>query len=268
MFEFLEYLAKGNMTAGEKELAYNLTVVYGMSILCMVILYKLLNPSNKDKEGTPPSICDDSIPSKESVMTLIKSRRSIMPKDYSGEEVSQEEIERLLEAANWAPTHHRSEPWRYVVVSGASGVNDYLDTIETWYNDNKEDIPDDEYQQYLKKISSTRNTWPSKVSHLIVIGMARQALPEKKLPEWEEICSVATSVQNMHLALTSAPGLAGYWSSHTWCRSFRDSGAMREYCGLKDAEDRVFGCFVIGKVEGDKTFKGHRRDVKEKVIWK
>ena len=124
MFEFLEYLAKGNMTAGEKELAYNLTVVYGMSILCMVILYKLLNPSNKDKEGTPPSICDDSIPSKESVLTLIKSRRSIMPKDYSGEEVSQEEIERLLEAANWAPTHHRSEPWRYVVVSGASGVND------------------------------------------------------------------------------------------------------------------------------------------------
>merc|ERR1719322_1065118 len=222
MFEFLEYLAKGNMTAGEKELAYNLTVVYGMSILCMVILYKLLNPSNKDKEGTPPSICDNSIPSKESVLTLIKSRRSIMPKDYSGEEVSQEEIERLLEAANWAPTHHRSEPWRYVVIQGGNGVNDYLDMIENWYSDNKEQVSDQEYNHYSKKISNVRNSWPGKVSHLIVIGMKRQALADKKLPEWEEICAVASSVQNLHLALTSVPGMAGFWSSHTWCRSFRD----------------------------------------------
>merc|ERR1719322_1880062 len=268
MFEFLEYLAKGNMTAGEKELAYNLTVVYGMSILCMVILYKLLNPSNKDKEGSPPSICDDSIPSKESVMTLIKSRRSIMPKDYSGEEVSQDEIERILEAANWAPTHHRSEPWRYVVIQGGNGVNDYLDMIENWYSDNKEQVSDQEYNHYSKKISNVRNSWPGKVSHLIVIGMKRQALADKKLPEWEEICAVASSVQNLHLALTSVPGMGGFWSSHTWCRSFRDGEAMRQFCGLDDQEDRVFGAFVVGRGEQSKTFKGHRRDVEEKVTWK
>ena len=43
---------------------------------------------------------------------------------------------------------------------------------------------------------------------------------------------------------------------------------MREFCGLEDEEDRVFGCMVIGRVDSDKSFRGHRGDVGEKVIWK
>jgi len=35
-----------------------------------------------------------------------------MPKDLSGESLQKAEVEKLLEAANWAPTHHRNEPWR------------------------------------------------------------------------------------------------------------------------------------------------------------
>ena len=123
MFEFLEYLAKGQMTSGEKELAYNLTVIYGMSIFCMVVLYKLLNnPSSSSSNGSEQRSIDkeQSLPTKNQALELIKSRRSIMPKDYSGEEVTKEEIDFLLEAANWAPTHHRSEPWRYVVIQGGN----------------------------------------------------------------------------------------------------------------------------------------------------
>ena len=33
--------------------------------------------------------------------------------------------------------------------------------------------------------------------------MKRQAKPNKRLPEWEEICAVACAVQNMHLMATS-----------------------------------------------------------------
>jgi len=32
-------------------------------------------------------------------------------------------------------------------------------------------------------------------SATLVIGMKRQALPDKRLPEWEEMCAVAASVQ-------------------------------------------------------------------------
>ncbi len=31
--------------------------------------------------------------------------------------VSQEEVTQLLEAANWAPTHGKTEPWRFAVLA-------------------------------------------------------------------------------------------------------------------------------------------------------
>lgn len=259
MFEFLQYLASGKLSPGEAELAYNLTVIYGLSILCMVVLHRLIS-------APPPSA--QARPDTRWCSNLLRSRRSVMPKDLSGEAVTREEVETLLEAANWAPTHHRTEPWRFVVIEGSQGIQDYLDLVETWYEDNKEQIPEEEYSRFLSKVTSARSVWPRNVSHLILISMVRRALQDKELPEWEEISAVACSVQNLHLAVTSSPGLAGFWSSHTWCRRFRDSERMREFCGLADPEDRVFGCFVLGRVEEGREFRGSRRDWREKVTWK
>ena len=35
---------------------------------------------------------------------------------------STDDIEYLMEAGNWAPTHHKSEPWRYIVISGTKNI--------------------------------------------------------------------------------------------------------------------------------------------------
>ena len=43
---------------------------------------------------------------------------------------------------------------------------------------------------------------------------------------------------------------------------------MREFCGLTEAEDRVFGCFVLGRGQEGKVVKGSRGDWREKVTWK
>lgn len=272
MLDFLEYLASGQLTPGEAELAYNLTVIYGLSILSMVVVYKLLNPSyshsNPSSSDLSLSNSNSTVPSPESTLALLKARRSIMPKDLTGEKLTREEVELVLEAANWAPTHHKTEPWRYTVIEGSDGISEYLDMLETWYSDNKEDISESDYDKFLSKLSGARSTWPQNVSHIVVIAMARQALPDKKLPEWEEICAVACSVQNLHLALTSIERAAGFWSSHTWCRLFRDSQEMRDFLGMEDKEDRVLGAFVMGKVPEGKTFKGKRRDWMEKISWK
>lgn len=269
MFEFLEYLASGKMTEGEAELAYHLTVIYGLSILSMVVLYKLLFPPSTTSAASLPGPIQDqaTVPGIKATLALIKSRRSIMPKDLNGELLSQEEVETLLEAANWAPTHKKNEPWRYTVISGPEKICDYLDMLENWYSDHKEEMSEKDFNFFTMKIEGARNSWASNASHLVVIGMARNG--KSWLPEWEEICAVAASVQNMHLALSSIPGTGGFWSSHTWCRAARDSAEMRQFLGLSDAEDRVFGAFIMGKVEGDMNrFKSNRGDWRDKVQWR
>ena len=52
----------------------------------------------------------------------IKARRSVFPKDYTGEPVPKEVVQSMLEAANWAPTHGKTEPWRFAVFYGTTGV--------------------------------------------------------------------------------------------------------------------------------------------------
>ena len=52
------------------------------------------------------------------------------------------------------------------------------------------------------------------------------------------------------------------------CRRFRDSQHMRDFCGLADPEDRVFGCFVLGRARQNLKLRGSRRDWREKVTWK
>ena len=49
---------------------------------------------------------------------LIRERRSVYPAQYSGEKVDDSIIKQMLENANWAPNHKKTEPWRFTVFSG------------------------------------------------------------------------------------------------------------------------------------------------------
>ena len=51
--------------------------------------------------------------------TIIANRRSIFPIQFSSKEVTKSELHELFEAANWAPTHRRTEPWRFKVFRGS-----------------------------------------------------------------------------------------------------------------------------------------------------
>ena len=51
---------------------------------------------------------------------VIAQRRMVTPGAMSDRPVPRDVLEQLLEAANWAPSHRRTEPWRFVVVQGAA----------------------------------------------------------------------------------------------------------------------------------------------------
>ena len=52
------------------------------------------------------------------IFDVIRNRRSVFPVQYNGKPVSKMDIEKVLEAANWAPTHKKTEPWRFRVMQG------------------------------------------------------------------------------------------------------------------------------------------------------
>ena len=204
------------------------------------------------------------LPTPEQTLALLKKRRSIFPKDYNGRgrAVSEADVRLMLEAATWAPTHKRTEPWRFVVFSGAARARVWECTLagnaaayaatgtcngETY----------DEVKQWFAEDVDAE--W-SKCEWVVALCMRAHAKPEKPaLPEWEELSALACAVQNLHVMATSL-GAAGYWSS--WNPLGRDGAAMRELLGLAGG-DRCVGFFMLASSDRAAKYRSARRPVDE-----
>lgn len=68
------------------------------------------------------------------IYSVIKQRRSI--RKYLPQEVPEELVSRLLEAAGWAPSAHNSQPWRFIVLKDANLKRDLAEKMsEAWAAD-------------------------------------------------------------------------------------------------------------------------------------
>ena len=63
------------------------------------------------------------------ILELIKTRRSI--RKYKPGPVSEEEINKILEAGRWAPSADNSQPWRFIVLRSQEVRKKLADTL-TW----------------------------------------------------------------------------------------------------------------------------------------
>jgi len=188
----------------------------------------------------------------EEVSRLIRSRRSIYPAMYSGEQVSDDVVYLMLENANWAPTHGLSEPWRFVVFKG-EGLKALADFQSNLYKERAENA--DNFQQAtFDKLAKK----PLLASHIIAIGMERPKA--KKFPEIEEIEAVACAVQNMYLTAT-AHGVGCYWGSG----GITYYEEAKEFFGL-GVDDRLLGFMYVGMPKGNWP-EGRRTPIEDKVHW-
>lgn len=183
---------------------------------------------------------------------LIRQRRSVFPKDYTGEIVKDEIINQMLENANWAPTHKFTEPWRFVVFSGEglkqlAAFQSECYKVVTTANDT---YREDRYQSLQIK--------PMESSHIIAIGMKRDEA--KRLPEWEELAAVFCAVQNMCLTAT-AYGIGCYLSTGG-ITNFEEA---KSFFGL-GPHDKLCGFLHVGIPKGNVP-DSRRKPVSEKVKW-
>jgi nitroreductase len=183
---------------------------------------------------------------------LIKSRRSVFPKDYTGERVDDAIVHQMLENANWAPTHKLTEPWRFVVFTGEG-----LKKLATFQSDCYKQVTtadgtfrEDRYRNLLSK--------PMESSHIIAVGMKRDE--KKGVPEWEELGAVFCAVENMYLTAT-AYGIGCYLSTGG-VTNFEEA---KDFFGL-GKDDKLLGFLNIGMPK-DTLPEGRRKSIEEKVQW-
>jgi nitroreductase len=184
--------------------------------------------------------------------SLIEKRRSVFPKDYSGEKVDDAIIRQMLENANWAPTHKYTEPWRFIVYTG-EGRKKLADLQASVYKKKTEldgSFKEERYQNLGVK--------PLESSHIILVYMKRDE--KKSLPEIEEIGAVFCAIQNMYLTAT-AYGVGCYLS--TGGITFFEEA--NEAFGLS-GEDRILGFLHVG-VPKHLNQPARRNPVDEKVVW-
>lgn len=185
---------------------------------------------------------------------VIRHRRSIKPVDMDPiRQVDSTLLMKLLENANWAPTHGMTEPWRFNIYQGAAR-QDLSETMQRIY---RATTPAAEFRQdKLTKMSQN----PQLAPVVIVLWMARGG--GEKIPELEEIEAVACAVQNLHLS-ASAAGMAGYWSTPplVYSKEFADWLEIRP-------EDRCLGLFYLGWPRTDIPHaQGKRQYISDKLRW-
>ena len=68
----------------------------------------------------------------ESLQKTIQARRSSKPAEMNGQKINNDFIQQLLELADWAPTHGRTEPWRFIVFEDLAKQQFCLDHAELY----------------------------------------------------------------------------------------------------------------------------------------
>ncbi|HUM52252.1 MAG TPA: nitroreductase [Chitinophagales bacterium] len=187
------------------------------------------------------------------ILELIKSRRTIDPDLFTGEIVSTDIIEKMLEAANWAPTHGFTEPWRFVVYTRDTAPN-FGEFHAALF---KELTPTEQFLQ--KKYEKIR--YRSKNCSHVIICINKRG-DKSNIPEVEELAATAAAIQNLLLVAT-ANNVGTFWSTGGMC--YHD--AFKKYFGFAD-EDKVLGIIYVGKYEIENPTGNRNSDWKEKTIWK
>src|SRR5690554_6678759 len=182
------------------------------------------------------------------ILSIIKSRRAVYPEQYNKDSISSEEIMKILESANWAPTHRRTEPWRFKVFHGVSQVGLGQFMAET-YKKTAEIFSERTYNKLREN--------PVKAGCVIVITYQRD--PRESVPEWEEIASTAMAVQNMWLTASELK-IGSYWSSPSLLRYMGDFIEMEE-------GEKCLGFFYLGKYDEDLPEGTRKTSIKEKIKW-
>jgi len=186
----------------------------------------------------------------EQLSLIIKNRRSIFPTQFIDKPIARDTIDLILENANWAPTHRKTEPWRFHIIMGES-----LTELGFYLGDRYKANPkggvfsETKYKKTIQKCQKSA----------AVIGISYQRDPNASIPEWEEIAATSMAVQNIWLTCETL-GIGTYWSSPATFTS------DNTFLNLNEGE-QCLGLMYLGYYDKATKTKGERQSISEKLKW-
>ena len=160
---------------------------------------------------------------------IIENRRSIFPKDYSEEEIPQNILDEILNAANFAPNHKKTKPWRFIEFKGNKKSELGKQLSEIYKSTTRPEA-------FLEKNYVDISSKMEKANVVLAVCINFSGL----VPEWEEIAATAMAVQNMYLTCT-ANHVGCYWSTP----GMKDH--LGDFLGLEENQ-KCFGLFYMGMI--------------------
>jgi len=170
----------------------------------------------------------------------------------NGGRIPDEQVADLLKLADRAPTHARTEPWRFWVYRGAALTQFGDDHADLYWNN----TPEDKRQE--EKANNLRNM-VSQVSHLVIVAMKRT--PMAKIPMLEEYAATAAAVENILLGAEAA-GISVIWSTG----GMAHHPAMKTYLELQE-EDQVVALLYMGYSDLESKPTQRNIPLEEKAKW-
>ncbi len=188
----------------------------------------------------------------EQLQTIIKDRRSISWSKLNGQVIPNDTINKILNLADWAPTHGRTEPWRFFVYHGESLKQFGKEHADLYWNH----TPEEKRQQatYDKLLHNV-----DLASHLVIAVMKRGDNP--KIPQIEEVAAASAAIQNVLLGAT-ALGISSYWSSGGMTHRHE----LKEFLQLSP-DDIVMGLIYFGFTDEPAKEGIRNTPMAEKVKW-
>jgi nitroreductase len=161
---------------------------------------------------------------------LLKTRRSVKPREMTGPGPSPAELETILTIGARVPDHGKLAPWRFIVFERDARVR-AGEVIASVFARKNPQATQAEIDIEKRRLTDAP----------LVIGVVSFTKPHPKVPPWEQELSAGASAMNMVTAAT-ALGYGACWLTG-WFVFDRD---VLDGLGLK-ADEKLAGFIHIGK---------------------
>ncbi|WP_371368145.1 Bifunctional F420 biosynthesis protein FbiB [Sporomusa rhizae] len=189
--------------------------------------------------------------------TLVKSRRSV--RKYKTEPVSKENILKLLDCANWAPSASNRQPWEFLVVSGAwikRLSESYRDIVEKFTSNVKiKNIGNIASNKAFLRFASDYGSAPV----VVVVLVKKHSDPKEAKADLE---SASAAMENFVLAAANL-GLGTCWMTGP----LYDENGLHDILSIQDDKE-IVAVTPLGYPE-DTPKPVPRKDpnLEKKIIW-